>query len=69
MNPKLVSNICDVARLRLVSINVEMLLLDVAKTLSDTQISLVVVCDRFGAMVGIITKTNIVRWIGQCQGD
>lgn len=69
MNPKLVSNICDVARSRLVSINVEMLLLDVAKTLSDTQISLVAVCDLSGTMAGIITKTNIVRWIGRCQGD
>jgi len=42
---------------------------DAAKLLSDTQISLVVVCDYDGAMVGVITKTNIVQQIGRCGGS
>ena len=67
MNTKLVSSIDAVARSRLVTINVDALLVDVAKLLSDTQISLVVVCNSDGAMVGVITKTNIVQQIGRCQ--
>lgn len=66
MNTKLVSSIDAVARSRLVTINVDALLVDVAKLLSDTQISLVVVCDSDGAMVGVITETDIVRQIGRC---
>ena len=66
MNTKLVSSIDAVARSRLVTINVDALLVDVAKLLSDTQISLVVVCNSDGAMVGVITKTNIVQQIGRC---
>ncbi|MGH8727419.1 MAG: CBS domain-containing protein [Burkholderiales bacterium] len=66
MNTKLVSSIDAVARSRLVTINVDALLVDVAKLLSDTQIALVVVCDSDGAMVGVITETNIVQQIGRC---
>jgi len=66
MNMKLVSSIDAVARSRLVTINVNVLLVDVAKLLSDTQISLVVVCNSDGAMVGVITKTNIVQQFGRC---
>lgn len=43
------------------------MLLEVAQLLSNTQISLVVVCDAAGAIVGVITKTDIVRQIGHCQ--
>ena len=68
MNTKLVSSIDAVARSRLVTINVDALLVDVAKLLSSTQISLVVVCNCDGAMVGVITKTNIVQQIGR-YGD
>jgi CBS domain-containing protein len=66
MNTKLVSSIDAVAHSRLVTISVDALLVDVAKLLSDTQVSLVVVCDFEGAMVGVITKTNIVQQIGRC---
>lgn len=37
--------------------------------LSDTHVSLVVVWDSEGAMVGVITKTNIVQQIGRCGGS
>jgi CBS domain-containing protein len=66
MNTKLVSSIDTVARSRLVTISCDALLVDAAKLLSATQISLVVVCDYDGVMVGIITKTNLVQEIGRC---
>ena len=68
MNTKLVSSIDATTRSRLVTVGVDTLIVDVAKLLSDTQISLIVVCNTEGAMVGIITKTNIVQRIGHCQG-
>ena len=69
MNTKLVSSIEAVARSRLVTIGADVTLLDVAKLLSGTQISLVVVCNSDGAMAGVITKTDIVRQIGHCGGS
>jgi len=66
MNTKLVSSMDAVARSRLVTIKVDGLLVEVAKLLSDTQISLVVVCKSDGAMEGVVTKTNIVRHIAHC---
>ena len=69
MNTKLVSSIEAVTRSRLLMVTVDTLLREVALLLSSTQISLVVVCDNAGLMVGIVTKTNIVRQIGHCQGS
>ena len=69
MNSKLVSSIDAVAGSRLVTIGADATLVDAAKLLSSTQISLVVVCDPDGAMVGVITKTDIVRQIGHCAGS
>ena len=66
MNTKLVSSIDDVARSHLVAISDDALFVDAAKLLSDTHISLVVVCDHDETMVGVITKTNIVQQIGRC---
>jgi len=68
VNTKLVSSIEGATRSRLAVVGDDTLLLKVAQLLSDTQISLVVVCDAAGVMVGVITKTNIVRQIGLCQG-
>jgi CBS domain-containing protein len=69
MNTKLVSSIDAVAHSRLATISVDAELVDVAKLLSYTQVSLVVVCDFEGAMVGVITKTDIVQQIGGCLGS
>ena len=69
MNTKLVSSIAAVAGSRLVTINVDGLLLDAARLLSGTQVSLIVVCNADGTMAGVITKTNIVRQIGHCHGS
>lgn len=66
MNTKLVSSIDAVTRSRLVTVNVDASLVDIAKLLSETQIGLVVVCNADGAMTGVITKTNIVQQIGHC---
>lgn len=66
MNTKLVSSIDAVAGSRLVTIGADALLVDAAKLLSGTHISLVVVCDADGAMVGVITKTDIVQELGRC---
>ncbi len=68
MNTKLVSSLEAATRMRLAVVGDSALLLEAARLLSETQISLVVVCDAVGAMVGVITKTNIVRQIGHCQG-
>ena len=50
MNTKLVSSIDAATRSRLTVVGDGTLLLEVARPLSDTQISLVVVCDAVGAM-------------------
>lgn len=69
MNTKLVSSIAAVTRSRLVTIGVDGSVLDAARLLSDTQISLVVVCNADRTMAGVVTKTNIVRQIAHCHGS
>ena len=65
MHSILVKKIEALARSRLVTVSADALLVDVANLLSDTHISLVVVCNFHGAMVGVITKTDIVQQIGR----
>ena len=65
MHSILVKRIDALARSRLVTISADALLVDAARLLSDTHISLVVVCDSHGVMVGVITKTNIVQQVGR----
>ena len=65
MRSILVKGIDALARSRLVTISADALLVDAARLLSDTHISLVVVCDSHGVMVGVITKTNIVQQIAR----
>jgi len=65
-NTKLVSSIDAVARSPLVTISGDTLLVDAARPLSDTHISLAVVCDYDGVMVGVVTKTDLVQRIGRC---
>ena len=68
MNTKLVSSIGTTTRSRLATVCIDTLLVNVAKLLSGTHISLVVVCNHDGIMVGIISKTNIVQQVGHCSG-
>ena len=69
MNTKLVSSIDAVARSRLMTISGDALLVDAARLLSDTHISLAVVCNYDGVMVGVVTKTDLVQQIGRCGGS
>ena len=50
-----VKTIAALARARLVTISADTLLVDVAKLLSDAHISLVIVCNSDGVMVGVFT--------------
>lgn len=63
-----VERILPVALQHLITIRDDALLTDAAKLLSSTHISLVVVCNADGVMVGVITKTDIVRQIAHCHG-
>ena len=64
----LVERVLPIARERLITIRHNALLKDAAKLLCDTQGGLVVVCNSDGAMVGVITKTDVIRQISHCQG-
>ena len=64
MNTKLVGSIDAMTRSRLRVVRWDASLVDAAALLCSTQISLLVVCDRADAMVGIVTKTNIVQQLG-----
>jgi len=63
-----VREIVDVARKRLVIITDDTPLLEAAKFLDGRHINLVVICDKAGTMVGIVTRTDIVRMMAVCQG-
>lgn len=67
--PLRVSGIEAVARSRLLTVNADTPLVEVAALLSNAQISVVAVCDADGAPVGIITETILVRRIGLGQAD
>ena len=62
-----VETILPVALQRLITIQADAPLADVAKLLCDTHRALVVVCDPDGAMAGVITKTDVVRQIARSQ--
>ena len=63
-----VDRVLSIARRRLVTINASALLTDAACLLGNSDVNLVIVCDSDGAMMGVITKTDVVRQIGHCQG-
>ena len=60
-----VERIDALTRSRLATVRADALLVEAAQLLSDTHISLVIVCDAGGGMVGVITKTNIVQQVGR----
>ncbi len=63
MSSKTVGSIEATTKLRLAKASADTSLQDVAKLLTGTQVSLVVVCTAEGAMAGVITKTNLVQYI------
>ncbi|MBC7604644.1 MAG: CBS domain-containing protein [Ramlibacter sp.] len=68
MSTNLVSSIAAATRSRLVTIRSNAPLREAAQLLSSTNISLLVVCDPEGTMIGVITKSDIVMQIGHCTG-
>jgi CBS domain-containing protein len=64
----LVEQVLPVARERLFVIQADTPLIEAAALLSDIDSDLLVVCDGNGRLIGVITKTDIVRRIGQCCG-
>jgi CBS domain-containing protein len=64
----LVEKIIPVARERLVTIRDDAPLTEAAKYHDGRHINLVVVCDKDDAMVGIITRSDIVRQMSLCMG-
>jgi signal-transduction protein with cAMP-binding, CBS, and nucleotidyltransferase domain len=63
-----VERILPVARERLVAIKDDALLTEAARFLDGGHINLVVVCNKGGAMVGIVTRTDVVHQMSICQG-
>ena len=63
----LVKDFISTARQRLTTIKADASLVDAAKLLSDTHISLLVVCSPGGAMVGVVTKTDVIRQLARPQ--
>ncbi len=57
------------ARERLATIGGSASVKDAAELMSKPHTDLVVVCDRDGSMVGVLTKTDIVGQIRQCIGS
>ncbi|WP_296709329.1 CBS domain-containing protein [Rhodoblastus sp.] len=56
------------ARIRLLTIGVDRRLTEAASLLADGGRRMVVVCNNAGAMVGVLTRGDIVRQIGDCTG-
>lgn len=65
-----VERLLPVAGERLVVIGNDAPITDAARMLSRTpQVKLLVVCSANGVAVGVLTKTDIVRQISNCQGS
>ncbi|WP_131778679.1 CBS domain-containing protein [Legionella bozemanae] len=63
-----VEEIVPIAQKRLVSVRDDAPLLEAAKFLDGRHINLVVICNKDGTMVGIVTRTDVVRMMAVCQG-
>ena len=63
-----IESILPVARQRMITVQADASLVDAAHLLSDTHRALLVACNDDGAMVGVITKTDVVRQVALCHG-
>jgi CBS domain-containing protein len=63
-----IKNLLPVVRRHLLIVNDDEQLTKAAALLSDAASHMAVVCDRDGVMVGVVTRTDIVRQIQHCQG-
>jgi CBS domain-containing protein len=64
----LTEHILPKARERLATIGAAALVREAAELMSRPHTDLLVVCGEDGAMVGVLTKTDIVGRIGRCAG-
>lgn len=64
----LVENILPTARKRLAIIGDDAPVIKAAGLLGNPHINLVIVCSQAGAMVGVMSKTDIVKHISHCEG-
>lgn len=67
--PPLVASIQEIAYSRLITVDTDTPLAKVAALLSAAQISMVVVCDTSGSVVGVITETLLIRQLGFGNAD
>jgi CBS domain-containing protein len=63
-----VKQLLNEARKRLITIEIETLMVDAARALSKPHIDLVVVSDSDGKAVGVLTRADIVRCMSHCEG-
>lgn len=64
-----VDRVLSIARARLATIQENAFLKDAAQLLNDRHVNLVVACSGQGVMVGVVSKTDVVRRIGHCVGS
>ncbi|CAG9933808.1 Signal-transduction protein [Candidatus Nitrotoga arctica] len=64
----LVKKILPLARERLVTITDDAPLTEAAKSIDGSHHNLVIICNKSGVMVGIVTRTDVVRQMSLCQG-
>ena len=69
MHTTRVDHLSAVTHARLATVTLQTPLLEAAQQLSQTHIGLVVVCDTDGVIAGVVSKGDIVRQIGHCQGN
>ncbi len=64
----LVERLLSVAYDRLIAITEDAAVIEAAKHLSVPHTHLLVVCDRAGKTVGVMSKLDVVKHISQCSG-
>jgi CBS domain-containing protein len=65
----LVEQVLPIARERLFIVRADAPLIQAASLLGDIESDLLVVCDDHNHLIGVITKTDVVRKIGKCCGS
>lgn len=65
----LVERLLPAAREHLATIGDDAPIIQAAKLLSGAHINLVVVCNSDGVMVGVLSRRDVVRQVGDCPGS
>ena len=64
----LVERVLTLARKKLVSIGDDATVIQAAAVLGNEHTNLIVVCNASGELVGVLSKTDIVKHISHCRG-